>query len=383
MKITTIIGFLAVFLLGSLQAKVPEALAESQNDWDRAGETSEIDQTNAALDQLYLAISQQVAKNGDLDWKKLAEQFPVQGKMTLFSLNLRDETGNDIALPKTKPSAEISDDEWQAFLKSNLYADSEWGSVDYTLIDLDQDGMRDLIIDSYVGGTGLYNDTGVVKRMQDRFIIQSENTADDAFVPGALFSVAGRAAKYEDANWLMINGQIYAVKLESTYSESKIFLLRPFSGIAPPVITIRYQHQFNEIYEQQDENLVKVNLSDKEKAAIFAVLNQQEQQRLQIANKPAVPARCPQSVIDNTDEENVAWCGVTASYLEQVACVPVWLDKQCYAGNLIYNDENLLLWLEADTNSTQAQKNREYQLKTARQVFSVQKQYQLADRMTK
>ncbi len=32
--------------------------------------------------------------------------------------------------------------------------------VSFTLIDLDGDGKRDLIIDSYVGGTGLFSYTG-------------------------------------------------------------------------------------------------------------------------------------------------------------------------------------------------------------------------------
>ncbi|PVF74660.1 hypothetical protein CSC18_0014 [Klebsiella aerogenes] len=38
------------------------------------------------------------------------------------------------------------------------------GKVSFTLIDLDGDGKRDLIIDSYVGGTGLFSYTGVLKR---------------------------------------------------------------------------------------------------------------------------------------------------------------------------------------------------------------------------
>ncbi len=73
------------------------------------------------------------------------------------------------------------------------------GKVSFTLIDLDGDGKRDLIIDSYVGGTGLFSYTGVLKRGDSAF--ESVNNADsndddnfDAGVPGALYSINDRGA---------------------------------------------------------------------------------------------------------------------------------------------------------------------------------------------
>ncbi|MDK8013896.1 DUF1176 domain-containing protein, partial [Escherichia coli] len=88
----------------------------------------------------------------------------------------------------SKPSADISDDEWQAFLQSDISADSENGKVSFTLVDLDGDGRRDLIIDSYVGGTGLFSYTGVLKRNDDAFeTVNSDDSGNgddfDAGVP--------------------------------------------------------------------------------------------------------------------------------------------------------------------------------------------------------
>lgn len=59
-------------------------------------------------------------------------------------------------------------------------------------MDLDGDGRRDLIIDSYVGGTGLFSYTGVLKRNDDAFeTVNSDDSGNgddfDAGVPGALF----------------------------------------------------------------------------------------------------------------------------------------------------------------------------------------------------
>lgn len=94
---------------------------------------------------------------------KVAEQFPLTGHITDFTLTYADDT----LITTSKPSPDISDDEWQAFLRSSISADSENGKVSFTLIDLDGDGKRDLIIDSYVGGTGLFSYTGVLKRGDD------------------------------------------------------------------------------------------------------------------------------------------------------------------------------------------------------------------------
>ncbi len=51
------------------------------------------------------------------------------------------------------------------FCAPRLARDSENGKVSFTLIDLDGDGKRDLIIDSYVGGTGLFSYTGVLSEV--------------------------------------------------------------------------------------------------------------------------------------------------------------------------------------------------------------------------
>ena len=115
---------------------------------------------NLALRTLYNAVLKAQKSDPELALNRVAEQFPLTGHITDFTLTYAD----DSLVTTSKPSPDISDDEWQAFLRSAISADSENGKVSFTLIDLDGDGKRDLIIDSYVGGTGLFSYTGVTVR---------------------------------------------------------------------------------------------------------------------------------------------------------------------------------------------------------------------------
>ena len=130
---------------------------------------------NLALRTLYNAVLKAQKSDPELSLNKVAEQFPLTGHITDFTLTYADDT----LITTSKPSPDISDDEWQAFLRSSISADSENGKVSFTLIDLDGDGKRDLIIDSYVGGTGLFSYTGVLKRGDDDFAAVNGSDSDN------------------------------------------------------------------------------------------------------------------------------------------------------------------------------------------------------------
>lgn len=181
-------------------------------------------------------------------------ELALTGHVTHFTLTYAD----DAPVSTTKPAADISDDEWQAFLHSDISADSENGKVSFTLIDLDGDGKRDLIIDSYVGGTGLFSYTGVLKRGDSAF--ESVNNADsndddnfDAGVPGALYSINDRGAN-QWGRWIRINGQVYALWFNGVFGEDNLYLLRPFNqSDLTPAITIRYRYNLNIISAAENE----------------------------------------------------------------------------------------------------------------------------------
>ena len=197
----------------------------------------EVDGDNIALQKFYNAVMKQKAANAEISWDKIGEQFPIKKPLTAFDISY-SEGGSK---PTSKPSADISDDEWQAFLNSNLSADTETGSVSFQLVDLDGDGKRDLIIGSYVGGTGLFSYTGVLKRGDTAFYSTKEESDNDDFgVPGALFSENGRGAN-QWSQWIEINGQVYALWFNGNFGEDNLYLIRPFSQATnTPAVTIRY-----------------------------------------------------------------------------------------------------------------------------------------------
>ncbi|MDR8263268.1 DUF1176 domain-containing protein, partial [Acinetobacter baumannii] len=83
---------------------------------------------NLALRTLYNAVLKAQKSDPELSLNKVAEQFPLTGHITDFTLTYADDT----LITTSKPSPDISDDEWQAFLRSSISADSENGKVSFT-----------------------------------------------------------------------------------------------------------------------------------------------------------------------------------------------------------------------------------------------------------
>jgi hypothetical protein len=133
------------------------------------------------------------------------------------------------------------------FLHSDISADSENGKVSFTLVDLDNDGKRDLIIDSYIGGTGLFSYTGVLRRGIIRLIpsitaIPMTTMISTLAYPGAVFPQRRGANQWNQ--WVRINGQVYALWYNGQFGEDNLYLLRPFSPTdRSPAVTIRYRYR--------------------------------------------------------------------------------------------------------------------------------------------
>ncbi|CBG89917.1 DUF1176 domain-containing protein [Citrobacter rodentium] len=294
---------------------------------------SDVDADNAALKALYDAITEQQKIDPELDLSKIAKRFPLTGQFTDFTLSYTEDSSQ----PTTKPSPEISDDEWRAFLHSNIRAYAENGQVNFTLVDLDGDGKRDLIIDSYIGGTGLFSYTGVLKRGDGAFLTVNENANDDDVgVPGALFSENGRGAN-QWSQWVRINGQVYALWFNGVFGEDNIYLLRPFStDNKVPVVTLRYHYTLDVIDSAEEGRPLTPALSDKDKAGLFRALDVMQDHLLKDL-PPDQPdtAICP--VPEGISAEDAEWyySGLAGHYtIETVALVPVWLNEKCYIGTV-------------------------------------------------
>ncbi len=291
---------------------------------------------NLALRTLYNAVLKAQKSDPELSLNKVAEQFPLTGHITDFTLTYADDT----LVSTSKPSPDISDDEWQAFLRSSISADSENGKVSFTLIDLDGDGKRDLIIDSYVGGTGLFSYTGVLRRGDNDFAAvdgsDSDNGDDfDAGVPGALFSINGRGANQWN-HWVKINGQVYALWYNGQFGEDNLYLLRPFQHREPDARGDGSLSLYAEQHPLPGERPAVNPLSDSDKADLLRSLEVMQGSLLK--DKPVsdndAPI-CPIPPGTSADEADNYYSGVAINYIyETVAYIPVWLNGKCYIGTI-------------------------------------------------
>lgn len=291
----------------------------------------DIDKDNAALKSLRDAINKEKAINPELNLKKVSDQFPLMGQATDFSVQSINEQDNP--LPDQKPSAEISDDEWQAFKQSPVEGVSENGRIDYVLVDLDGDGKRDLIIDCYVGGTGLFSYTGVLKRGDKTFYAVKSSDDENLDIAGALFSESGRGTN-QWSQWVRIHGQVYALWYNGQFGEDNLYLLRPFINTDKvPVVTIRY-HYALEIMKAHSKELPAISEKDR-KGLLKALARMQDHLIKDMPSNQPPAAICP--IPPNTsaaDADNYRFGEPLHYFFEKVAVTPVWLNNKCYIGTV-------------------------------------------------
>lgn len=296
---------------------------------------SDVDTDNTALKTLHSAVESMQKSDPGLELSKIASQFPLTGQITDFRISYAEDSTE----PTAKPSPEISDDEWLAFSRTTFSVDSENGGVNFTLIDLDDDGKRDLIINSYVGGTGLFSYTGVLKRGDNAFVVVNGKQDDDDFgVPGALFSENGRGAN-QWSQWVRINGKVYALWYNGLYNEEKLYLLRPFSpDEKAPVVTVhyRYEYDMNSIEPREEGQPLLPKLNTKDKTKLITELN--KMQSMLVHNQQAsdgVSPICPIPTGTLQEDADNYSSGIAGNYTsEPVAAIPVWVNGECLIGSV-------------------------------------------------
>lgn len=296
---------------------------------------SDVDTDNAALKTLHSAVESMQKTAPNVELSQIANQFPLTGQITDFTISYAEDSTE----PTTKPTPEISDDEWRAFSHTAISADSESGDVNFTLIDLDGDGKRDLIINSYVGGTGLFSYTGVLKRGDKAFVVVNGKPDDDDFdVPGALFSENGRGAN-QWSQWVRINGQVYALWYNGLYNEEKLYLLRPFSADEKtPVVTVhyRYEYDMNSIGPQDEGQPLTPQLNTKDKTKLITELTKMQNTLLQNQQaSDSASSICPIPAGTLPEEADNYSTGIAGHYTsEPVTVIPVWVDGECLIGSV-------------------------------------------------
>jgi len=319
MKRVLLFPILTFFIVSPLFA----AQQRSQHD---------VESDNSALTLLHNTMAEMLQKEPRQGLEKIADKFPLSN-YTDFKIN----TEASIKTIK-KPSTEISKDEWQAFIKTTFNADSESGEVNCKLVDLDDDGERDLIISSYSGGTGLFSYTGVLKRVGDKFVDINNYTENDTqVITGALYSENGRGAN-QWGQWVRINNQVYALWFNGEYDEDTFYLLRPFNKDNKiPSITIYYQYEYdNTAIEPQDEGKqLNLALNDHDKKQLIKSLNTKKYYFNKQKEEQEQETICPIPAGTSSEDAAHYWTEIAGSYVTQpVAVIPVWLNGTCFIGSV-------------------------------------------------
>lgn len=224
--------------------------------------------------------------------------------------------------------------EWKALTASRITDAAETGLSSYTLQDLDGDGQRDLIVNTYAGGTGLFTYVETWRRDGERFVKRSVEPES------SLFYLNDRGAN-QSADWINLRGRTYAAYRNSEYGADRLYLLNPLKiNVQVPTVTVRYRYDLDvPALQHKDDGKSTFQLEPD----LHRALNQ----AVAIVNETAATSKEPLCPIPPTGAgENDYYSYGPASYtIEKVADLPVFIGKDCYIGALIdwfgnYSEKN-------------------------------------------
>jgi hypothetical protein len=288
-------------------------------------------QDKAAFLTLATKIKQISKTEKEFVIEEIPHYFSLNGLSTSFSNEAPEITNPDYPpidssniFPIKKPEG-LSDDEWQALQASRMSIYAENGNISYDLIDLNNDGLHDLIVNAYVGGTGLFSEIYLFKRQGPEFI--ANNFEKDE---GYFYSINGRGSN-QSANWIEINNQIYLLYVDSVFGEDKLLLKKPFADNAKnPVIKVSYTYVFSIDKTQKPVDRAGYRLDDKTYAAIMNALEPLNKLTASREMEDSSLPLCP-----NLQEDQAYNLGSGHYTIEIVANFPIWIDKQCHFGRVI------------------------------------------------
>lgn len=339
-----------------------------------------------ALAQLRREIAVSILQRHSSPIQSVLKRHKMLDATTFSSISNNNESEQTFNfLPKNRPP-KVSQDEWQAFTRSDIgLEDAENGIGSFTLLDLNEDGLRDLIVNRYIGGTGLYSYVSVYRRLGRRFVstklVVSSAEASDM----ALYSINGRGSDQE-ADWIRINGRVYLAYRNGEYGKDELILLRAFSvpvkKVRGLVVEYRYRHTLLSHRQniEQDINKPVRMLDAKLYAAIQKGLSkiqtQAAQEQIPIA-QCAVPINLPP---EKQEQYATTWFGAGHYTFDIVADFPVYEGNHCYEVRLVSFKSSYLtaglymataLWLLRSPDSEQ----EEYKVHSSRFPRHVQLAY--------
>jgi uncharacterized protein len=302
----------------SLQQQKDEAVAHQPAGIDRL-----------VLDDLKQAIQTASKTDAEFPLERALDPLVIKKGTTTFS-NLRDDENSveDAHFPTTIPKG-VTQDEWQALTGSKVESEGENGNTSYTLMDLDGDGLRDLVVDTYSGGTGLFSYIETFHRVENAFVRRTGSADSES----SLFSLNGRGAN-QSVDWINVRGRVYAAYRNSYYGVDQVYLLDPLKVTdAVPIVSVNYRYQLSVPKTQKDDAKgTSVTLDAVLHKALTKALASVSETEAKDAGDQRRPL-CPIPSAGAGDGDYYSY-GPGHYTVEIVGDMPVVIGEHCYIGRL-------------------------------------------------
>lgn len=276
-----------------------------------------------ALEALRGEVERQRRVSAEFALERAIDALSIRQGVTNFA-NQRpvgEDLDTDALRPVRRPAG-VSPAEWKAVLTVASFGDNEHGHVSYELLDVDGDGQRELIVDEYVGGTGLFNYVTV----QPLSGSAKAWPADEA-----LFSLNGRGS-HQYAQWVRLAGRVYAAWVNGHFGRDQVYLLRPLHPGSPALsLGVHYEYDLHVTGRApDDERGAQVAISSFDKTALDKALKVYSDGLLRgpaADSKPLCPPR------EGAEDDRSFGPGHYS--FEVVGEQPVWIEGQCHFAQLI------------------------------------------------
>jgi uncharacterized protein len=233
-------------------------------------------------------------------------------------------------LPGRRPH-DVSEDEWRALLASQLAETHEHGVVPsplrYTLLDIDGDGKRDLVIDSerqYESGR-LYA-FRTLRRAGARFIPFNDTDAVASGATDPVYIPDDRDFHIFQNRWVRLNGRLFRFYSNDDKGIDEIYLLRPGRRLSQaPRLTIDYRYRLALVADAPIDPPARPSV-DQALAEIYTA-------RIRTAYTAPICA-VPDSTPDDVNADNRSYSRPSSRLVYAVGDFPVNLAGVCYVSQL-------------------------------------------------